>query len=83
MKTVEVSGEGEAVIDRLISSGVCKDAGEVVRISLRLLDDTREEKLERLREDISAGVAAAKKGQVAPSNVEEAKKKYREQRTSS
>ena len=35
MKKVEISGSGERVIDRLVDSGRCQDANQVVAISLR------------------------------------------------
>jgi Arc/MetJ-type ribon-helix-helix transcriptional regulator len=83
MKQIEVSGADEQIIDRLIASGLCKDAKEVLHISLQMLREAPKERLERLRDDIAIGVAAADEGRLSPSNAEEAKKQYRAQRTTS
>lgn len=82
MKKIEISGHEEEVIERLVSSGCYTSAEQAIKVSVRLLDKHEEEKLSRLRHEVALGVAAAKEGRVAPSHVEKAKKRYRQQHSS-
>ena len=77
MKKVEISGPGEKVVDRMVASGRCESANEVVDISLRLLEK-HEEKLQALRDDINVAMDEIHGGNVAPLDMEAVKKKARE-----
>lgn len=80
MKKVEITGPAEEVVDRLIASGRCEDANQVVEISLRLLDKEemeRQAKLEALREGVLEGIADVEAGRVAPMDMEAIKQEAR------
>jgi Arc/MetJ-type ribon-helix-helix transcriptional regulator len=79
MIEIRLDEQSEAVVGRLVSSGVCRDAGEAVRISLPLLEGQRPEKLEALRRDASAGMEQVRLGEVfEPGSEAETKAIYRE-----
>ena len=82
MKKVEISGHEEEVIERLVSSGCYASPEQAIKVSVQLLDKHEEEKLARLRQDVALGAAAAQEGRVAPSDVEKAKKPYRQRHSS-
>ena len=73
MRLVELSAIGADLIDRLIASGTCEKATQVVEISLRL----RDAELERLRDDGVPGMEDIHMGRVEPLDMEAIKKKAR------
>lgn len=77
MKNVQISAQGEEVVNRLLESGRCSTADEVVEVSLQLLDK-QEEKLKALRADLQLGMSDIRNGDVAPLDMETIKKAARE-----
>lgn len=70
----------EEMVREKVSSGMYTSASEVVREALRLMDDQdrlRAAKLERLRQDVSAGLQS---GQSEASDVGEVKRRGRGRR---
>lgn len=78
MKRVEIDGPDERVVDALIEAGLCKDANEVVHVSLTMLGEMREERIRLLKEGIETAVREAEAGNIiTPKSVAETKARYR------
>lgn len=80
MKKIDLSGHEEEVIERLVSSGRYTSPEQAIKVSVRLLDEheaERGEKLERLREDVAAGMADVREGRVAPFDAKDIKREGR------
>jgi antitoxin ParD1/3/4 len=72
----------EDFVNRKVSSGRYSSASEVVREALRLLDDkdrVREAQLAELREDVQKGVRQLETGAAGPMDIEQVKKRARQQ----
>ena len=64
---VSLTPELERLVQEKLASGLYNSASEVVRESLRLLqerDEIRKMRLEQLRQEIARGVAAAERGEL-------------------
>ena len=74
MMTIALPTELEELVNAKIQSGQYHSAGEVIRESLRLLEEKdmlRQIKLEQLRKDIAAAVEEEERGDVALLDVED------------
>ena len=74
MMTIALPTELEELVNAKIQSGQYHSAGEVIRESLRLLEEKdmlRQIKLEQLRKDIAIGIEQADRGDLAPLDVED------------
>ena len=77
---VSLTPELERLIHQKVQSGMYSSAREVVQEALHLLnmwDELRQRKLEQLRKDIAVGLAQADRGEVAPLNFEEMKRRLK------
>jgi len=77
---VSLTPELEKLVNERVRSGMYSSASEVVREALRLLNDQEElrrRKLEDLRKEIQIGIAQADRGEVAPLNLEEMKRRLK------
>lgn len=73
MMTIVLPSELEEIVNAKVQSGQYHSAGEVIRESLRLLEEKdmlRQIKLEQLRKDVAAAVEAEERGEVAPLDIE-------------
>ena len=73
MMTITLPTELEELVNAKIQSGQYHSAGEVIRESLRLLEEKdmlRQINLEQLRKDIAAAVEEEERGDVAPLDIE-------------
>lgn len=73
MMTIALPSELEELVNAKVQSGQYRSAGEVIRESLRLLEEKdllRQIKLERLRKDVAVAVEAEERGDVAPLDIE-------------
>ncbi len=71
--TVTLSDDMEKYVKAKVQSGEYSSVIEVVRAGLYLLEDQetlRQIRLERLRKEISIGIEAADRGEVAPLDIE-------------
>lgn len=81
---VSLTPQLEKLVARKVKSGMYSSASEVVRASLRLLEQQtteRDAKLEALRKDVQAGIAQADAGQFRAFDeaaVEDIKRRGRE-----
>ena len=74
MMTIALPTELEELVNTKIQSGQYHSAGEVIRESLRLVEEEdmlRQIKLEQLRKDVAAAVEAEERGEVAPLDIED------------
>ena len=77
---VSLTPELERLVNQKVQSGMYSSAREVVSEALHLLqvwDELRQQKLEQLRKDIAIGIAQAERGEVAPLNLEEMKRRLK------
>ena len=74
MKTIQISDQGAALIDKLIATGACASASQAIDLSLQLLD----ENLAQLRNDVSLGMNDVRAGRVAPLDIEGIKMRARQ-----
>lgn len=80
MDQVQIGDAEKEVIDELIASGVCEDAGAAVRISLAILHEHQDE-LKELRAFVKAGMEDVRAGRVLePVSVEDTLLEYRRRR---
>jgi len=73
MMTIVLPTELEELVNAKIQSGQYHSPGEVIRESLRLLEEKdmlRQINLEQLRKDIAAAVEEEERGEVAPLDIE-------------
>ena len=74
MMTIALPSELEEIVNAKVQSGQYHSAGEVIRESLRLLEEKdmlRQIKLEQLRKGIAIGIEQADRGDLAPLDVED------------
>ncbi len=72
----------EKLIDEKVRSGLYESPAEVVRESLRLLQDRdamREAQLSALRAQVAVGMEQFERGETRPADMEEIKRKARRQ----
>ena len=68
---ITLTPEIENIIKRKVASGYYASETEVIRESLRLLQERDEEKLKSLREDLAAAYAQSERGESTPLDIEE------------
>ena len=77
MKSVNISGHGAEVIERLVSSGRYESPEHAIEVSVRLLEE-EEKKQEILREMTAAAMTEYEEGDVVLSDAEATKRVCRE-----
>jgi antitoxin ParD1/3/4 len=77
---VSLTPELERLVHQKVRSGMYSSAREVVQEALHLLnvwDELRLRKLEGLRKDVAVGLAQAERGEVAPLNLNELRRRLK------
>lgn len=78
---ISLTPELEQLVNDKVASGMYHSASEVIREALRLLkehDALREFRLQELRKEIAKGMEQSERGQTAPFDVEDMKRRVRE-----
>lgn len=73
MKTIYISDESGAMLDRLVASGEYENEQEVLEVSLRLLAQLDREDVSEERKLVAEGIADYQSGNFGPFDADEIK----------
>lgn len=81
MANVSLTPQLEQLLEDKVKSGMYASSSEVIREALRLLDERdhyRAQKLAALRREVAIGIEQADRGEVAPWDPDDLKRRIRE-----